>query len=441
MSYKLVCIGGTGQMVLHYYAQLYLLGLIEEPFEATVVDTDSVIGSIRTLRDFFSDLQYGADPAEGVQNNIPVLATPTIPIPADDKVGKALTGRPIEEIDDRHSVRAFFNEETIAQSVNQGLFARPALSSVMSEEIFNHASLAPKNNNTTVFVGSVIGGTSGGLLAPIVDAIKEKQMLDEIQALKMRAVLYGRYFTPDNNIIPDAIKRFNSNQLLVLKSIKEALQQLHSYFIVGGTGSMDYARDPNVEKTARQLPWQEENEPFWIGSQAAEYLLKENVIPAATEFSDREVAGDFERPVSREAATKALRQRISFTDSFVNKKVVHRLAHEPWVTAIWGNKLTELVASFWNIAVAAEGGKAVSNFPNKVSDALTNLWNGAGDSLGLHDIFPPTPLQAILPASVQRVAWPTVDESKSNRILFSSADATAKRAAATILFTTLRKGI
>lgn len=441
MSYKLVCIGGTGQMVLHYYAQLYLLGLIAEPFEATVVDTDSVIGSIRTLRDFFSNLQYGADPAEGVQTNIPVISTPTVPIPTDDKVGTALTGRPIEEIDDRHAARAFFNEETFAQSVNQGLYARPALSSVMSKEIFDDVSLAPKSNSTSIFVGSVIGGTSGGLLAPIVDATKEKQLLNGIQGLKMRAVLYGRYFTPDDNIIPDAIKRFNSNQLLVLQSIKEALQQLHSYSIVGGTGSMDYTRDPNLEKAARQLPWQEENEPLWFGSQAAEYLLKENVIPAATKFSDREVADDFKRPISRDAATKALRQRISFTDTFVERKVVQRLSREPWVNAIWGNKLTELIASFWNIAVAAEGGKAISNFPDKVHDAIVDLWKGDKERLGVRDVFPATSSQATLPDSIQRVAWPTVDESKINKNLFTSADATAKRAAATILFTMLRMGV
>jgi hypothetical protein len=441
MNYKLVCIGGTGQMVLHYYAQLYLIGLIEEPFEATVVDTDSVIASLRTLRDFFSNLQYGSDATEGVQTDVPTIFTPRVPIPTDDKVGTALTGRPVEEVDDRHPVRALFNEQTLVQSVNQGLYARPALSSVMSKEIFKDDSLAPKNNSTTVFVGSVIGGTSGGLLAPVVDAMKERQLLNDILALKMRAVLYGRYFTPDDSIIPDAVKRFNSNQLLVLQSIKEALQQLHSYSIVGGTGSMDYTRDPNLEKDARQMPWQEENEPFWFGSQACEYLLKENVIPAAANFSDREVRDDFKRPVSRDAAVKALKQRLAFADTFVEKKVVERLSREPWVNAIWGNKLTELIGSFWNIAVAAEGGKRISSFPEKVQNALVDLWNGADERLGLRYVFPAASPETTQPASIQRLNWPTLDQSKVNKNLFTSADVTAKRAAATILFTIMRRGI
>jgi hypothetical protein len=441
MNYKLVCIGGTGQMVLHYYAQLYLLGLIKEPFEATVVDTDSVIASLQTLRDFFSNLQYGSDATEGVQSDIPIIFTPRVPIPIDDKVGKALTGRPVDKIGDRHPVKAFFNEETLVQSVNQGLYARPALSSITSKDIFNDDSLEHKSNSTAVFIGSVIGGTSGGLLAPIVDAAKEKQRVNEIQALKMRAVLYGRYFTPDDSIIPDAVKRFNSNQLLVLRSIKEALQQLHSYLIVGATGPIDFTRDPNSERNAQQLPWQEENEPFWFGAQATEYLLKENVIPAAANFTDREVQDDFKRPVSRDEAVQVLRQRLSLADMFINKKVIVRLSREPWVNAIWGNKLTNLVGSFWNIAVAAHGGTRISDFPEKLQNALVDLWKSADQRLGLRDVFPPTSSETTEPGNIQRVAWPTLDQSKINKDLFTSADVTAKRAAATILFTILRRGI
>src|SRR5207253_1665005 len=158
-------------------------------------------------------------------------------------------------------------------------------------------------DSTLVFVGSVIGGTSGGLLAPIVDAVRARQTLENIERVRMRAVLYGKYFTPDNEIIPQAITRFNSNELLVLKSIKEALQQLHSYFIVGGTGVTDGARDPNLEKAATQLPWPNDHEPFWLGPQGVEYLLKETTIPAASEFSSREVI-DFKAPIDRDEASK-----------------------------------------------------------------------------------------------------------------------------------------
>src|SRR5947209_9815440 len=47
-----------------------------------------------------------------------------------------------------HAARAFFNSETLAQTVNQGLFARPALSSVMSNRIFADSSLTPVKNST-----------------------------------------------------------------------------------------------------------------------------------------------------------------------------------------------------------------------------------------------------------------------------------------------------
>lgn len=425
-------------MVLHYYTQLYLLGLAVQTFEAVVVDTDSLVASVRSVRDFFQDLQYGPDAADGVEGKIPVISTPRVPAPSSDKVVTALTGRQEGDVGD-HPVRAFFNNETLTQTVNQGLFARPALSSVMSHHVFADSALTPVRDSTLVFVGSVIGGTSGGLLAPMVDAVRSRQIEHNIGNLKMRAVLYGRYFTPNNKIIPDAVRRFNSNEVLVLKSIKEALQQLHSYYIVGGTGLINRTRDPNVEKNGSQLPWPDEQDPFWLGTQAAEYLLKEATIPASSDFSDREVA-EFTQPISMGEAGKLRRQRLSFADYFVAKKVVTRLAADPWAALIWGSKLTELLASFWNIAIDAEGGKRVSNFPEKVHKALEALWNGSDGRLGLRNLFPPTPIEAISPGDVARVEWPTVDQSKGHKSLFSSADVVAKRAAAAILFTSLRKG-
>src|SRR5688572_26994170 len=114
-TYKMICVGGTGQMVLHYYLQLYLLGLVEHSFEAVVLDTDAVIASIRSAKEFFEDLQYGADPGIGVAGQIPEIKTPTVSTPSGDKVITALTGRPENEIDN-HPVRAFFNEETLTQT-------------------------------------------------------------------------------------------------------------------------------------------------------------------------------------------------------------------------------------------------------------------------------------------------------------------------------------
>ena len=437
-TYKLICIGGTGQMVLHYYLQLYLLGLVDQAFEAVLIDTDAVNASIRSVQEFLTELQYGADVNVGADGPIAEIKTPSISAPNNDKVIKALTGREEHEIQE-HPVRAFFNEETLTQTVHQGLFARPALSSVMSHNLFANNSLDPKKESTVVFVGSVIGGTSGGLLAPIVYSVHSRQIENAIEQVKMRAVLFGRYFVPNDGIISDATKRFSSNEVLVLKSVQEALNELHSYFVVGGTESVDVGRDPNLEKNAIELSWPGEREPFWRGIQAAEYLLKETARPAATGFADREVP-DFVHPIAMAEAEKTRRLRLSFVDQLIGKEVVLRLAKDPWCRAIWGNKLTSLLSKFWTIAIDAEGGKPVNNFPQRVQDALETLWRGKNQRLGLRSLFPTTEFQPVSPGSYAKVEWPLVDESKRLQSLFGDAESVAKRAAATIMFAGLRKG-
>jgi hypothetical protein len=436
-KYKLICVGGTGQMVLHYYLQLYLLGLIKHPFEAVVIDTDDVIASIDSARLFFGDLQFGADTVDGVQQEpISIITTPRVPAPATDKVITALTGRQEHEIHE-HPVRAFFNDDTLVQTVNQGLYARPALSSVMSNRVFSDSALTPMRDSSLVFVGSVIGGTSGGILAPLVDAVQTRQILNMVTGVKMRAVLFGRYFIPDDNIIPKAVQRFNSNQVFVLSSVREALTQLHSYFIIGGTRVADRKRDPNLEKSAVQLPWPDTDDPYWEGVQAVEYLLTDVVIPQTSNFREKEVE-DFKPPIDRARADEIRKQRFSLVDRLVRRKVVKRLAADPFAVPIWGNRLTDLLAKFWNIANKAQSGKLKSDFPDMVQDSLERLWIGTDERLGLRSFFPETRSESVSPATIAAVNWPTADMSKALPTLFGSPQVVAQRAAATILFTALQ---
>ena len=435
-KYKLVCVGGTGQMVLHYYLQLYILGLIKHSFQAVVIDTDDVIASIDSAQQFFSDLQFGADAKDGVQREpISSITCPKVPAPTADKVITALTGR--QELFGVHPVRAFFNDDTVVQSVNQGLYARPALSSIMSNRVFGDSALSPMPDTSFVFVGSVIGGTSGGILAPLVDAVQTRQIQNIVSGVRMRAVLFGRYFIPDDNIIPKAVQRFNSNQVFVLNSVREALTQLHSYFIIGGTKAADRKRDPNSEKAAVQLPWPDTYDPYWEGVQAAEYLLTEVVIPATTDFREKEVE-EFTPPIDRPRADEIRKQRFNLAELLVQRKVVKRLAADPFAAPIWGSKLTDLLASFWNIANKAQAGRLKSDFPDMVQDALERLWIGTDDRLGLRSFFPETPRASVSPATIAAVKWPTVDESKTLKTLFGSPQVVAQRVAATILFSALQ---
>lgn len=436
-KYKLICVGGTGQMVLHYYLQLYLLGLVKHPFEAVVIDTDHVSASISSTQQFFDDLRYGSDPGEGVQKTpVAIITTPEVPAPSNDRVVSALTGR--DEIRE-HAVRAFFNEDTLVQTVSQGLYARPALSSVMSNQVFVDSSLTPVKDSSLVFVGSVIGGTSGGILAPLVDAVQTRQRLNNLTGVKMRAVLFGQYFMPDDNIIPNAVQRFNSNQVFVLNSISEALRQLSSYIIVGGTEAATRTRDPNLESKAWRLPWPAEGDPYWQGVQAAEYLLNDTVISEAVEFRAKEQEVDkFELPIERAKADQARKQRFSLTERLVRRKVVKRLAHDPFAVPIWGRKLTDLIASFWKIANKAQAGKVRTDFPELLQDKMEMLWNGTEKRLGLRNLFPQTPLESVAPGVIAEVEWPEVEESKMLQTLFGSPEVVAQRAAASILFAALQ---
>src|SRR5207244_1404030 len=109
-----------------------------------------------------------------------------------------------------------------------------------------------------VIVGSVTGGTGGGLTAPILDAIRLFAKRENTENVKIRAVFFGEYFTPKAGLIQDDVIRFQSNQTMVLRSIgeAEASEDIHSYNIVGGPGFKGgFERKPEKEKEGKNLPW------------------------------------------------------------------------------------------------------------------------------------------------------------------------------------------
>src|SRR5882724_9491093 len=114
MKYKIVAVGGTGQMVLHYYLQLYLLGVVEDCFEAVVVDSDDVIPTIRTVQKFFESLQYGDQGNEGFGKvRIPVIKTVSVRPPGRGTVFEALTKLEAWDRREPHPVHAFFDKKTL----------------------------------------------------------------------------------------------------------------------------------------------------------------------------------------------------------------------------------------------------------------------------------------------------------------------------------------
>jgi hypothetical protein len=444
MSHKIVCLGGTGQMVLHYYLQLYLLGLIHEPFEAVVLDTDEIIEGIRAIERFLGILQYGNSPSIALGASIPTLSCHRAANPEGGKAIERLTSTGDREVVQAHPVRAFFDSETLAQSLRVGLFARPALSSVISLGRPAQQALNPSAGSTVVVVGSVIGGTGGGLMAPVIDEIRWRAQNSGVN-VSVRAVVFGKYFTPDPGLIDKDESRFDSNEMLVLRSLHEALEGLDKFYIVRSSGERsDFRRRPQQEKEGIHLPWpvhESSYHPFWEGVQALEYLLRDTTAQNFERFEDREVES-FPAPVALGRATLKLRQSLQVANRLVNKSVVLRMLHEPWLSAVWGEGLTNICSHFWRVAAKVEGGEErVKKFPRKLQRALDLAWDGRQGEPGLRDIFPPVEaVHRVRPQAVTRIPWPQTTDTSRSTPLFDSMETTARRAAATLLFWSLREG-
>lgn len=445
MTYKIVSVGGTGQMVLHYYLQLYLLGVVKEEFDAVIIDSDDILPSIQAVRNFFAELQYGGQTNESLgRARIPTINTLRVRPTGGDTALEVLTGRKDWKRTDTHPVYAFFNDDSLRQELKQGLFARPALSSVLTQDIFQSESLRPNTNSTVIIVGAVTGGTGGGLTAPMLDAVRSFIERERIENVKTRAVLFGEYFRPQEGLIKDAVTRFQSNQTMVLRSFHEAeaAEGLHSYFIVGGPGtSSDFERKTESEKEGKNIPWpNDEKNPFWHGVLALEHLLRDTATEKVTKFEGRETQS-LSTYFSLRGAELRLRKALSMVKMLNKKKAMLRLCNDPWARWIWGEGPVEIASHYWSIAASREGGKeAVNDFPRELQRAFETLWRGEDKKLGLQDVFPDvTRSDRMRPGKMSSIRWPQVSEGKWARELFDDKKRVAKRAAATLLYWTLRE--
>lgn len=446
MRYKIIAVGGTGQMVLHYYLQLYLLGVVDDPIDAVVVDSDDIIPSIGTIQKFFQSLRYSTEGNEGFGRiRVPLIETVTVRPPGRDTAFEALTGVRDWDQPQPHPAHAFFDKETLAQNVKQGLFARPALSSVAAPGLLGDTALKPTTDSVVVIVGCVIGGTGGGLIAPVLDSVRQFITREDIRNVRVRAVLFGEYFKPTEGIIEDDVLRFQSNQMLVLRSIREAkaAESLHKFIIVGGPGFPNQIdRDPQREKEGKNLAWpSEESHPLWQGAKALQQLLSDTTTDVKPDFEKREIdepAGAFNLSV----AQLRLRKGLLMADTFIDKKGIVRMCSDPWSRWIWGERLVNKVAHFWSIAAKLEGGKEhTANFPEILQSKLEGVWRGENEELGLRDVFPAvTEWHRVRPRNIGKLSWSDVTTGAWDRRLFNDSKTVAARAASSLLYRILREG-
>lgn len=435
---KVIAIGGTGQLVAYYYLQLYLLGVFDQPVEIVVIDTDDILKGITRIKSFLELLR-----SSEAQNNtaggqlLPIVTTHKIDVP-DGAAFEKLSG--MKNLPLEHPARAFFDRESGQQSLSKGLYARPALSSVISREQIPDVLLVPARDSTTVAVGSIIGGTGGGLLAPIVDRVRSLTYKLSIET-RVRAVLFGQYFAPEEQRIESV--RLQSNELLVMRTAQEALDKLDLYRIVGGPEGPRVKRLTEREQE-RNIPWpDQEDHPWWEGVKALHFLLTDTVMPFRDRFEDREVPA-FQPAFSITEARQKLTRAVSMIRTLLNEDLVERIAAEPFVGFFWRRDLPDILVHYWRIAAKTAGGwDRVESFAKDVQAHLSALWSGQGGEWGVGDVFPPlTTTHPIKPQHITRVAWPQITAGTTwDTKQFTSADETARRAAAVLLFWLLRKAV
>jgi hypothetical protein len=435
---KIVAIGGTGQLVAYHYLQLYLLGVIPDAFDVVVVDTDAIIGGIVRIQSFLDLLRVSEGDSSAIGAAIPTVSTLRIPAP-EGNAFELLSGQ--KDVPAQHPAHAFFDRESAQQPLAQGLYARPALSAVVPRKQLSDALLMPSRESMTVAVGSIIGGTSGGLIAPTIDRMKSLTFDHEIKT-RLRAVLFGQYFEPDEERGIQAI-RLQSNELAVMKTLEESLDRLDLYRIIGGPDSPKGRRMTEKEKD-KNMPWPEhEDHPVWDGVKALDFLLTDTVMPFRDRFEDREVAS-FNARFSLKDSRERLKSGLSVARALIKHRVLEKMAAEPFLGFLWGEKLPALISHYWRTAARSGGGwDRVQNFVSAVHGHMDSLWTGQGDEWGVSDVFPAlTNIHSVKPGRVAEVKWPDVAIAPNfDRRVFVSADETAKRAAAVLLFWGLRTGV
>ena len=192
------------------------------------------------------------------------------------------------------------------------------------------------------------------------------------------------------------------------------------------------------------MPWPDQEEhPVWEGVKALHFLLTDTVMPFRDRFEDREVTA-FQTQFSITDARQKLTRAVSMIRTLLAEKVVPRIAGEPFTDYFWGQDLPGILVYYWRIAAKTAGDwDRVRTFPADVQSHISALWSGQGKDWGIGDVFPPlAATHAIRPVHFARLAWPklTSDLTWDNR-QFITAEETARRAAAVLLFWILRKAV
>lgn len=372
--HKIVAIGGTGQDVLQLYVLAYLCGAVKEPFHAVVLDADALRPGLRMLRDFLDVVVMDPESRGTFGVEVPAITYHRVR-PQGTRVDEVLLGyKPGDELT---AADAFFDRENLAQSIDKGLFARPALSSALSASLIDERLLLPDPEGRVFVVGSVLGGTGGGLLARVIDATYRVAVAAG-RTPKIRGVLFGEWFEPSRGLIDRT--RMRSNLYMVLHALSEGAQNLHSYAIVDAVdGRLVQDRVP-MDVIHLPLP-DSEAHPLWRGVNALEWLRRDEVMAAESRFEKREK--DVQPFLRLERVRDSLSRAAGACDAISSESLPALIVGEPWRKRVWGEPLVAFNSRLLGVARKHAETTATSGDPRTLSLGIRKLWSGSNAEPGL----------------------------------------------------------
>jgi hypothetical protein len=423
----IIAVGGTGQLVLHYYVQLFQVGAIRDSFDSVVLDSDTLIPSLAKLQSFWNAVRV-AHPSDSV----PRLEYTPVSQGFAGRVENVLAGQPLPSAPELHPVDAFFDSESLKQQVNEGLFARPALSAVMKTD-WKHFPLPTfAGVQRVIVIGSLIGGTGGGLMAPLLNELATRLRAVGMDRPRLRAVLFGEYFRVEGNnqLVRDARERYPSNKLFVAHTLRElAPDELEHFIFLEPENPME--RDTAKERDPINMMFPQEADPIWQGVCAVEEVRTNTTWPNALSFEDKERSVSTKRDYNSDM-TK-IRDRLGVARALHERLVLTSFLREVWFDRFYGRELPTMVARAFVSASTnpALGVTSIRKFSTSLQKEYVRTWGQ------VKDVFPLSIANTNLPA-IRQTNWGGIRTDVPE--LSQSVDGLLRIVAANILYSALRGG-
>jgi hypothetical protein len=398
-------VGGTGQELLYYINQAYLCNAIEDSFKAYVIDTDSILPGL----DYFDKLYRQS---AKILSDFSVPGTrigqpPSLELWRIGGVGggtvhEMLTGQRASDLPYASTADAFFERDDLAQDTREGCYARPALASVIVAN-----SILQRINDTVVagaervvVMGSIIGGTGGGLIVPILAKLQTVCSPNT----RIYCLAMGEYFRPDDDKLDAAIRRFSSNSRMNRTLMANAVSSIWRNAIIE-----EPVMPRKIKLPEQEPPFPLEENPFWRALSTYRFMVRDTVTDRAGNFAANEVNWNEVRPgTSYAQSTQSIDNMLATVRVLETESPFERVSREPFPRQCWGNfyAFSTAIASLQQKSLGREG--PPRRFLDRVSHHLRSgvLVSTDHPTLSMRTRFPSRPIAKVDPSRFRSFRWP-----------------------------------